>query len=86
MQRRHLIQALGAGTLAGAAPAFAQAWPTRPVRLVVPFPPGGPTDSFARLYADAMSQQLSQTMVVENKSGAGGAVGAVEVKNSAPDG
>ena len=86
MHRRDLIQALGAGALCGPAASFAQAWPARPLRLVVPFPPGGPTDSFARLYADALSRQLGQTVVVENKSGAGGAVGAMEVKRSAADG
>jgi tripartite-type tricarboxylate transporter receptor subunit TctC len=91
MKRRHLLSASGAtaiaAVLAGAAsPALAQAWPARPIRLVVPFPAGGPTDSFARLYAAALAQQLGQSVVVENKAGAGGALGTLEVKRSAPDG
>ncbi len=86
MQRRHFIQAAGATTLFTWLPAQAQAYPSRTVRMVVPFPPGGPTDSFARLYADAMGKQLGQTVVVENKAGASGAIGSLDVKNSPADG
>lgn len=86
MQRRHFLSATGAATLAVAMPARAQAFPSRPIRMVVPFPPGGPTDSFARLYADALGKALGQTIVVENKAGASGAIGSLDVKNSAPDG
>lgn len=90
MQRRHLLGATGGAALAsllGASTgAQAQAFPARPLRLVVPFPAGGPTDSFARFYAEALGKQLGQTVVVENKPGASGAIGAVEVKRSAADG
>lgn len=54
--------------------------------MVVSFPPGGPTDSFARLYADALGKQLGQTVIVENKAGASGALGSLDVKRSAADG
>lgn len=87
MQRRPLLNAaLAAAALGLAAPLRAQAWPSRPLRLVVPFPPGGPTDGFARLYAAALAQQLGQAVVVENKAGASGALGTLEVKRSAADG
>jgi tripartite-type tricarboxylate transporter receptor subunit TctC len=62
------------------------AYPVKPIRLVVPFPAGGPTDQFARQYAQALSIQLGKPVVVDNKSGASGAIGSLEVKNSAPDG
>ena len=87
MQRRPLIQAAwAAAACAVATPLRAQGYPTRAVRMVVPFPPGGPTDSFARLYADALGKQLGQTVVVENKAGASGALGTLDVKRSAADG
>jgi tripartite-type tricarboxylate transporter receptor subunit TctC len=90
MQRRHFIHATGASALMGSLlaglPARAQAYPSRVVRLVVPFPPGGPTDSFARLYAEALGKQLGQTVIVENKAGASGTIGVLEVKGSASDG
>ena len=87
MQRRPFLQAaIAASTIGVAASARAQAYPSRPVRLVVPFPPGGPTDSFARLYAEALGKQLGQAVVVENKAGASGALGTLDVKRSAADG
>ena len=86
MQRRHMLQTLGAASIAAALPAFGQTYPSRPLRLVVPFPPGGPTDAFARLYAEAMSKHIGQSVVVDNKAGASGAIGSLEVRNSAPDG
>jgi tripartite-type tricarboxylate transporter receptor subunit TctC len=68
-------------------PSFAQeAYPGRTIRLVVPFPAGGPTDVFARQYAARMSAILGQQMIVENKAGAGGALGATEIARASPDG
>ena len=87
MQKRSFLMAATATTLLNIATQLhAQAWPTRPLRLVVPFPAGGPTDSFARIYAAAMSQQLGQAMVVENKAGASGVLGSLEVKRASADG
>lgn len=82
--KRTMIALLG---LATAALAQAQgAWPTKPVALVVPFAAGGPTDVVARTLAASMSNTLGQTVVVENKLGAGGTVAANHVAKSAPDG
>ena len=74
--------------LALAAPALhAQAWPTRgPIKLVAVFPPGGSVDQVARILAPALQQQLGQTVVVDNKGGASGAIGTAAVAQSAPDG
>ena len=70
-----------------AVPAIAQdAFPSRPMRLIVPFPAGGPTDVFARQYAARMSSILGQQMVAENKPGAAGAIGSLEVARATPDG
>ena len=68
------------------APANAQAWPARPLHLVVPYAPGGPVDLTARLLAPPLQQALGQPVVVENKTGAGGNLGADFVAKSAPDG
>jgi tripartite-type tricarboxylate transporter receptor subunit TctC len=68
------------------APVSAQGWPTRQVRFLVPFPPGGSTDVAARALADKLSAGLGQQAVVENRGGAGGAVGAGEAARAAPDG
>ncbi len=87
LQKRPLLLAAAMTSLLGSVPtAFGQSWPARPLRLIVPFPPGGPTDSFARMYAAAMALQLGQSVVVENKAGASGALGTMEVKRAAADG
>ena len=61
-------------------------WPNKPIKIIVPYPVGGQTDMIARAYGEYFARQLGQPVVVENKSGAGGIVGATEVKRSAPDG
>jgi tripartite-type tricarboxylate transporter receptor subunit TctC len=69
-----------------ATPALAQDWPTRPVRCIVPYPPGGPTDLVGRVVAQRAQQELGQPLVIENKPGASGTIGSAEVARAAPDG
>ena len=88
IDRRTLLGAAAfAGTLALPAISRAQgAWPQRPVRLVVPYPPGGATDVLARLYAEQMSRTLGQPVVIENRPGASGNIGIDAVAKASPDG
>ena len=88
MRRRHLLGG-AAAALATAFPALALAqgeWPQRPVRLVVPFPPGGGTDATSRLVAERLNLAMGWTMVIDNKPGAGGNIGLDAVAKAAPDG
>ena len=85
---RVLLAALlcAASALHFAAPANAQAWPTRPIKVVVPFPAGGPTDGMARIISDRLGAVLGQPIVVENRGGAGGGIGGKFVAEAQPDG
>ena len=90
-RRRHtlaMLAATAAVTLAAAlpAPAAAQAWPSKPIRVVVNFPPGGAADQLARLIGQPLSEVLGQPVVIENRGGAGGNLGGEVVAKSAPDG
>jgi tripartite-type tricarboxylate transporter receptor subunit TctC len=85
MQRRFILAAALAMAVAG--PALAQApYPAKPVTMVVPFPPGGLADIVARPVAEAMSRDLGQAVVIENKTGAGGGIGMAHASKAAPDG
>jgi tripartite-type tricarboxylate transporter receptor subunit TctC len=87
MQRRALLAAVAAcGFAAVPFGAMAQAYPTKPITVVVPFSAGGPTDALARILCQRMSEALGQQMIVENVGGAGGTIGVVKVARAAPDG
>jgi tripartite-type tricarboxylate transporter receptor subunit TctC len=85
MRRRRALAVLLA-SIAVPGRVLAQAWPGRPVRLIVPFPPGGSTDILGRSIAQKLQDALGQPFVVENKGGAGGSIGATEAARAAPDG
>lgn len=86
LKRRFLTGALAALSLATAAPAFAQAYPTKPITLLVPYAPGGATDIIGRVIAEELSQTIGQRVIVENRAGAAGSVGAAAVARATPDG
>jgi tripartite-type tricarboxylate transporter receptor subunit TctC len=86
MQRKLAAFVLGAGVALGAAPVFADTYPSHPVKLIVPFAPGGFTDVVARILGLKLSQAMGQQFVVENKPGAGSTIGTDMVAKAAPDG
>jgi tripartite-type tricarboxylate transporter receptor subunit TctC len=86
MQRRLLLRTAAASAAVLALPAVAQAWPSRPVRLVIPFPPGSSPDLIGRLIAEPLAAALGQPVVIDNKPGAGGNLGTGLVAKAEPDG
>jgi tripartite-type tricarboxylate transporter receptor subunit TctC len=93
MHRRHLLQGMAAGAASLASPSFAQpasrsaaGWPTRPVKLVIPFPAGSSPDIIGRLVAEPLAQSLGQPVVIDNRPGAGGNIGTGAVARAVPDG
>jgi tripartite-type tricarboxylate transporter receptor subunit TctC len=84
---RNLFRAFAlAAACALACPSFAQEWPTRPVRIIVPFAPGGPVDIIARIIGAKLTDTFGQQFVIENRTGAGGNIGATVVARAVPDG
>ncbi|NYT23724.1 tripartite tricarboxylate transporter substrate binding protein [Alcaligenaceae bacterium] len=86
LKRRALLTSLALATGLACLPASASEYPTKSIRMIVPFAPGGVTDMVSRTLADGMSKQLGQTIVVENRAGASGIPGSLATKNSAADG
>src|SRR3954470_19874875 len=87
MRRFVLVAAAAFATFAGTGTAaLAQAWPTKPIRVVVPLTPGSASDVMGRVVADQLSQQLGQPIIVENRPGAGNTIGMSAVAKSEPDG
>jgi tripartite-type tricarboxylate transporter receptor subunit TctC len=84
--RREALAIAAAGLLTGPSIAWAQGWPARPVTMVLPFSAGGGTDLLARALADYLSHALGQQFIVDNRTGAGGNIGAASVAKAAPDG
>src|SRR5690606_14558269 len=87
LNRRKIVLAAAASAAIGPQLALAQpGWPDKPVRVIVPWAPGGITDILARLVAQKMGDQLGQPFIIDNKGGAGGNIGAEQVAKAPPDG
>ena len=87
LNRRSIVTLLvSASALATPALSQSQSFPSRPVRIIAPYPPGGGIDTVARLIAGPMSEVLGQSVVVENRAGAGGSIGAAAAAQAQPDG
>jgi tripartite-type tricarboxylate transporter receptor subunit TctC len=86
MLRRHLLAFTGAGSGAPSVLRAQGAWLERPVRLVVSWPPGGSADLIARILQPKLSEALDKPLVIDNRGGASGSIGATEVARTAPDG
>ena len=86
MKLRTLLAAAATALTLIPSAASAQAWPAKPIRLMVPFPPGGSTDIVARIVAQKLGERLGQAIVIENRGGAGGTIGTAIIGKSAPDG
>jgi len=84
--RRRIVVALAAALTLVAAPARAQDYPTRPVRIVVPFAPGGSADVFGRFIAQRLQESMGQNFIIDNRPGAGSLIGTDAVAKSVPDG
>jgi tripartite-type tricarboxylate transporter receptor subunit TctC len=85
IRRRGLLALAGASALAPAA-SFAQAWPTKPIKVICNFPPGSSPDALVRAVSGPVSQALGQPMVIDNRAGASGIIGAEQVAHAEPDG
>ncbi|WP_137894481.1 tripartite tricarboxylate transporter substrate-binding protein [Ramlibacter sp. 2FC] len=86
MERRHFLAVTAGGAVALSGAALAQTYPRRPVRMIVPFAAGGSTDVIARALSEGLGRDLGQPVVIDNRAGAGGAVGTMEMLRSVPDG
>ena len=86
MRRRTLLQIAGIAAVAGPASSRAESFPSKSISLVVPYPAGGPTDTLTRILGEAMQRSLGQSMLIENVTGASGAIGVTKVARANPDG
>src|SRR4051812_15332916 len=87
LTRRTFVTGSAAVLFASSGKTGAQsAWPARPIRIVVPYPPGGQTDGIARAFGDSLARQIGKSVIVENKAGAGGVIGVAQAKRAEPDG
>ena len=86
MKAARVFAAVIAGWVCAAGPAWSQAYPAKPVRVIVPFPPGGANDIVARIVLPKVSEHMGQSFIIENRAGAGGTIGSAVVAQSKPDG